>query len=215
MNNRLTVLQKLNICRETAIKILRGFWCRIFLADSKGLLFIGKHVSLHNRRHIHVGRNVKFEALSEVQGLSTHDIVLGNNVTIGYGTQIRPSSYYGVGHIGFGLEMGDNSSIGPMGFVGCSGSIKIGSNVMIGPNVSMIAENHNFADSSQSIKEQGVNQKGIVIEDDVWIGTNVVILDGVRIGKGAIVGAGSLVSRDLSAKSILIDKRERYIKRRT
>ncbi|MFT8812138.1 acyltransferase [Oenococcus sp.] len=215
MNNRLTVLQKLNIYRETAIKILRGFWCRIFFADSKSLLFIGKHVSLHNRRHIHVGRNVKFEALSEVQGLSTHGIVLGNNVTIGYGTQIRPSSYYGVGHIGFGLEMGDNSSIGPMGFVGCSGSIKIGSNVMIGPNVSMIAENHNFADSSQSIKEQGVNQKGIVIEDDVWIGTNVVILDGVRIGKGAIVGAGSLVSRDLSAKSILIDKRERYIKRRT
>lgn len=91
----------------------------------------------------------------------------GNNVTIGCytDTAIRPSSYYGVGQIGYGLTMGDSSSIGPFSFVGYSGKIEIGSNVMIGPRVSLFTENHNFGDTRASIKSQGVNKR-IKIEDD-------------------------------------------------
>ena len=102
-------------------------------------------------------------------------LIFGNNVTIGRYTEIRPSSYYGVGNLGKGLEIGDNSSIGPFGFIGCSGKIEIGKNVMIGPRVSLFAENHNFSDKNRSIKHQGVNNKGIVIEDNCWIGSGAII----------------------------------------
>ncbi|MBU7485488.1 acyltransferase [Lactiplantibacillus sp. 30.2.29] len=64
------------------------------------------------------------------------------------------------------------------------------------------------------MKKQGVNQKGIVIEDDCWIGSNVIILDGVKIGRGSVIGAGSLVSKDISAGSIYINKRNINIRQR-
>lgn len=82
--------------------------------------------------------------------------------------------------------MESNSSIGPYGFVSCSGKITIGKNVMIGSRVSLFAENHNFSEKDKSIKEQGVNNKGIIIEDNCWIGSGVIILDGVTIGSGSV-----------------------------
>lgn len=126
---------------------------------------------------------------------------------------IRPSSYYGI-DLGFGLRMGDNSSIGPHGYIGCSGPIRIGNNVMIGPKCSLFAENHVFSDISKSIKSQGVVQKGITIEDNCWIGSNVVILDGVTIGEGAVIAAGSLISKDVPRCCLVIDKRDKLVNSR-
>lgn len=142
--------------------------------------------------------------------MSIKGLHFGDNVTIGRYTSIRPSSYYGVGQIGYGLRMGHNSSIGPFGYIGCSGKVVIGSNVMIGPRVSIFAENHNFDDTRASIKSQGVNNKGIKIEDDCWIGSGVIILDGVTIGHGSVIGAGTLISKNVPANSIIYDKRNRY-----
>lgn len=85
---------------------------------------------------------------------------------------------------------------------------------MFGPKCSLFAENHNFSDTESSIKSQGVNQKGITIEDDCWIGSNVVVLDGVTIGKESVIGAGMLVTKDVPAGSIVMDKREKIIKER-
>lgn len=126
---------------------------------------------------------------------------------------IHPSSYYG-NDLGKGLVMGEHSYIGPHGYVGCSGKITIGKNVMFGPKCSLFAENHNFSDTESSIKSQGVNQKGITIEDDCWIGSNVVVLDGVTIWKESVIGAGMLVTKDVPAGSIVMDKREKIIKER-
>ena len=132
-------------------------------------------------------------------------------VTISRGVMIRPSSYYG-GDLGIGLTMGEHSSIGPYGYVGCSGRITIGKNVMFGPKCSLFAENHNFSDINIDIKSQGVNQKGITVEDDCWIGSNVIILDGVTIGRGSVIGAGTLVTKDVPAGSVVTDKREKAIR---
>lgn len=57
-------------------------------------------------------------------------------------------------------------------------------------------------------------QKGITIEDDCWIGSNVIILDGVTIGKGSVIGAGTLVSKDVPAGSVVVDKREKMVRER-
>lgn len=214
MNKNINFLDNLIVYLNAGKKVLRGFFKKPFLRSSNSLLFIGKCVSLTHCNHISCGRNTKFEDYSEIHGLSTDGLIFGNNVTIGRFTEIRPSSYYAVGKIGKGLIIGDNSSIGPNSFVGCSGKIIIGNNVMFGPKCSLFAENHNFDNKDLTIKEQGVNQKGIVIEDNCWIGSNVIILDGVTIGKGSVVGAGSLITKDIPAGSIYINKRNVNIRQR-
>jgi len=208
------IRDKIIIYLQTALKVARGIFKGIGIKKRVFPIFIGKHVDISHKRNIYCGKNVKFEDYSEIHGLSTHGLHFGNNVTIGRYTAIRPSSYYGVGQIGYGLTMGDSSSIGPFGFVGCSGKIEIGSNVMIGPRVSLFAENHNFDDTKASIKSQGVNNKGIKIEDDCWIGSGVIILDGVTIGRGSVIGAGTLVTKSIPPKSVVIDKRNRVLKLR-
>ena len=194
-------------------KILRGFIISFSLKKKKGLLLVGKNVSITHRKHIICGKNVKFEDYSEIHGLCSDGIVLGDNVTIGRGVMIRPSSYYGK-DLGKGLKTGNNSSIGPYGYIGCSGKIIIGDNVMLGPKCSLFAENHVFLDTNTIIKSQGVNQKGIIIGDDCWIGSNVIILDGVTIGKGCVIGAGSIITKDIPPNSVVIDKRNKYIRPR-
>lgn len=73
---------------------------------------------------------------------------------------------------------------------------------MIGPRVSLFAENHNFSNEDTTIKAQGVSNKGIVIEDDCWIGS------------GSVIGAGTLVNKDIPKNSVVYDKRNRTIKDR-
>lgn len=197
------------LCR-TGIKACRGMIKKLFLKESKGILLVGKKVSIHHGKHIKCGKWVKFEDYSEIQGLCSEGLNFGNYVTIGRGAMIRPSSYYG-GDLGAGLTMGDNSSIGPHAYIGCAGKITIGSNVMIGPRCSLFAENHVFNNVEIDIKKQGVVQKGIIIEDNCWIASNVIILDGVKIGAGSVIGAGTVVTKDVMPNSIVIDKRNKVV----
>lgn len=212
MNEKIGLTDKLIIYKNTGKKALRGLVKRLFLKEAHGLLLVGKHTTITHGRHIRCGRNVKFEDYAEIHGLC-EELVFGDNVTISRGVMIRPSSYYG-GDYGKGLVMGKNSSIGPHGYIGCSGKIVIGENVMFGPKCSLFAENHVFEDSDETIKSQGVAQKGITIEDDCWIGSNCIILDGVTIGKGSVIGAGSLITKDVPPKSVVVDKRDKHIKNR-
>ena len=213
MDANIGAADKLIILCRTGVKWLRGTVRRLFLREAHGMLLVGKGVQISHGRYIRCGKNVKIEDYAEIHGLCTEGLRFGDYVTISRGVMIRPSSYYG-GDCGVGLVMGDHSSIGPYGYVGCSGRITIGSNVMFGPKCSLFAENHVFSDTEKSIKSQGVEQKGITIEDDCWIGSNVTILDGVTIGKGSIIGAGTLVNKDVPAGSVVVDKRAKYIKER-
>lgn len=213
INYKLNIYMKRQIYIATFVKLVRGFVKGLGI-KRKFPMFVGRKAEITHKRNIHCGKNVKFEAYSEIHGLSEQGLYFGSNVTIGRYTSIRPSSYYGVGNIGYGLSMGDNSSIGPFGYIGCSGKISIGKNVMIGPRVSLFAENHNFSDKSKVIKSQGVNNKGITIEDDCWIGSGVIILDGVTIGHGSVIGAGTLVLKDVPPKSVVIDKRNQLVRER-
>lgn len=213
LNTQISLLDKINIYWRTGIKFLRGIPYRFFLKKVHGLFLMGKKVQISHARHIWCGKNVKFEDYSEIHGLSSNGLHFGDNVTISRGVMIRPSSYYGK-DLGYGLEIGDNSSIGPYGYVGCSGKIKIGNNVMFGPKCSLFSENHVFNDTESTIKSQGVKQKGITVEDDCWIGSNVTILDGVTIGKGSVIGAGTLISRSIPKNSIVVDKKDKCVRNR-
>jgi virginiamycin A acetyltransferase len=82
--------------------------------------------------------------------------------------------------------------------------IRIGNYVLIGPNCSLTPVNHEYRDKGKMIKEQGfmASKGGLVIEDDVWIGAGVTILDGAHIKKGAVIGANSLVKGTVEPYSI-------------
>ena len=112
------------------------------------------------------------------------------------------------------IRIGRKCSVNPFCVLLGYGGITIGNHVRIAAHTSVIAFNHNFSDTSQTIYEQGNNAKGIRIEDDVWIGTGVRILDGVTIGKGAVIGAGSVVTKDIPAYSIAVGAPAKPIKQR-
>ena len=94
------------------------------------------------------------------------------------------------------FAIGDHSFIGAYAVMGAGGGIVIGSHVLIGQCVNIHAESHRFADPARLIREQGVSYQGVVVEDDVWIGSRkTTILDGVTIGRGAVIGAGAVVTK--------------------
>lgn len=94
------------------------------------------------------------------------------------------------------ISIGDNSGIGVNAFI--EGPVKIGKNVMMGPDVIMITKNHEFSRIDIPVNLQGNrDKKPIRIGDDVWIGARVIVLPGVRIGCGAIIGAGAVVVKDI------------------
>ena len=69
---------------------------------------------------------------------------------------------------------------------------------MIAPRCAFTPYQHGFADTQRPMREQPLTSNGdIVIEDDVWLGLNVCVMDGVTIGTGAIIGAGAVVTKDI------------------
>ena len=180
---------------------LRGLAVKPLLKHSTGALFLGRGAKILNPGYVsHRGRLV-IEPYAEIHGISQGGINFGSDVSIGRGTMIRPSSYYG-GEIGEGLWIGDRSSIGCDGFIGCSGRIAIGSDVMMGPGVRIFSENHAFDDLSRSIKSQGVSRSFVEIGDNCWIASGVTITAGVTIGSGVVIAAGSVVTRDIPNDSV-------------
>src|SRR5690606_9978133 len=95
----------------------------------------------------------------------------------------------------FTVTIGDNTTLNRNSCI--LDNVIIGKNVSIAPNVVIVGSNHIFKDPEVLIKLQGSESKGIVIEDDVWIAANVTILDGVSIGQGSIIAAGSVVNKDV------------------
>ncbi|MEN9698037.1 MAG: hypothetical protein RLZ56_1458 [Bacteroidota bacterium] len=175
---------------------------RFLIGSVKGKLLIGKNVSIRYPRNLRVGRDTIIEDGVELNCLATNGIQLGDRVSIGKYAIIRPSNIYG-GAIGEGLLLGNHSNIGPYNYIGCSGKITIGNNVMMGPRVSIYAENHVFDNPNITIKEQGVEKQQVIIEDDCWIASNVVITAGVTIGKGSVIAAGAVVTESFPPYSVI------------
>lgn len=100
------------------------------------------------------------------------------------------------------ITIGDGTSINRNFFINAYGKIKIGKEVLIGPYVTIYSTNHIFSDKDKPINSQGQTRKEVIIEDDVWIGAHAIILQGVKIGKGAVIGAGSVVTKNIEPYSI-------------
>ncbi len=99
------------------------------------------------------------------------------------------------------IQLGDYSGIGDKCYF--QGEVIIGDNVMMGPEVMFIAVNHKYDRKDIPMNAQGEIREKIVVEDNVWIGARAIILSGVRIEEGAIIAAGSVVTKDVKKNTIV------------
>lgn len=106
-------------------------------------------------------------------------------------------------HFSSALSLGDRSGLGDHNMV--YGTVTIGDNVMIGADVKFFSRNHRTTDVDTPMIFQGFAEiRPICIEDDVWIGDNVIILPGVHVGQGAILGAGSVIREDVPPYAVMV-----------
>jgi acetyltransferase-like isoleucine patch superfamily enzyme len=192
-------------------KILRRFFYGFILAGIKNSSEIAAGVIFHNPGTISLGDGVRIESFVRFLNFgSVSEIYLHDHVVISQHVEIR---VHAPKEENSKVEIGTNTYIGPYSYLSGK-NISIGKNCLIGPYVGIFANNHVFQDPNRPIREQGHTYKGIVIEDDCWIGTGTKILDGIRIGFGSVVGAGSVVTKDLPSYSVAAGVPARIIKMR-
>jgi len=126
------------------------------------------------------------------------NIIIGSNSFFGLDCKIYASEFSQI-KIGSNITFNSNVMINARG----KGKIIIGNNVLIGPNAVLRSNNHSFKNTNKPITEQGMTEGTIFVEDDVWISSNSVILPNCRIGKGAIIAAGAVVTNDVPSYSIV------------
>lgn len=113
------------------------------------------------------------------------------------------------------IQIGEQSFVGKRTrFVAYDAKIIVGKNVLIASNTTILSRTHIFSELDTPINTQGYENKTVIIEDDVWIGANSTILYGVIIGKGSIIAANSVVTKDVDAYSIVGGVPAKFIKKR-
>lgn len=152
-------------------------------------IYPGACIKLGKNSRLVAAGQIEVHADAAIYVREGSELVLGSNVCVGKGAIIDTS---------FGnIKIGNNVSINPYTIIYGHGGISIGSNVRIAAHCVFVPANHSFKDKRIPIMNQEVTAKGIVVEDNVWFGARCVILDGVHIGHSSVVGAGSVVSRDV------------------
>jgi len=201
----------LGLLIRRTVWLLRGLSKGLVLQRRFALVFMAKGVNLRAASLIRFGNGVTLERGVIIDGLLRRGIVLGDHVMIGpYSVLIGAP----VENLGEGITMGANSAVSAYSYLGSSGPITIGENVIMGQHVCFHPENHNFERTDIPIKYQGTTRVGITIEDDVWVGSDVTFLDGAYVGRGAIIGAGSLVRGVIPPNSIAVGVPARVIRSR-
>ncbi len=130
-----------------------------------------------------------------------HGIEIGAGTLVMHGAVLHVYNFRNLPHAG--IKIGRNSLIGEYSIVRGQGGVQIGDRVYTSPFTQIIAVNHVFDDPNRPFVEQGITAEGIVIEDDVWLGSGAVVTDGVRIGRGAVVAAGAVVTKDVPPHTVV------------
>jgi acetyltransferase-like isoleucine patch superfamily enzyme len=141
--------------------------------------FLFKEISIEE------GTNIYFGAIL--------DTLYGGSIHIGKDCEIHKGSI--ILTYGGNIKFGNNCSINPYCVIYGHGGLIIGNGVRIATHTVIIPANHNFNRIDKFIYEQEETRLGIVIEDDVWIGAGVKILDGVKVAQGCVIAAGAVVTK--------------------
>ena len=194
--NSLRVFNKVNqLCRNWRSQLYS-----LFVFGSSKYIYKGKNVHIYGFKTLSIGKACHIMDNSDIRG----NVNIGNNVFIHENVLIRSMEC--------SISIGNNTTVNRN--TNILAQVTIGSNVSIAPNVVIVGMNHVFSNLDDTIKSQGSTSKGIIIEDDVWIETNVSILDGITIGKGSVIAAGAVVNKDVPPYSVMAGVPAKVVKQR-
>jgi galactoside O-acetyltransferase len=188
---------------QKLLRALKHFRNRLWwVVLSRRLSTLGKNAvvewgaHLYHAERIQIGSRARIAGNAVVRANTEHP----DGVAIGRDTSILENVLINANR--GSVVIGDDSWIGPSCLVYGNGHVRIGNGVLIAGQSSINTVSHRIERCDIPVFEQGIDVAPVVIEDDVWIGLNVVVLQGVTIGRGAVVGAGAVVTRDIPAWSI-------------
>lgn len=171
----------------------------------KKIFWILKQKLNHNRisfkLYIKAPFNIKINSFCKIFRYCELDASKNGKIILENGVTLNPYSFLQADNGGF-IHIKKGTEINNFTIINSGGKIIIGEDVLIGPKVNIISYSHNFTDNKISIKKQGCSIKPIIIENNVWIGANCTILAGVKIGTGAIIGANSLVNKNVLPNTV-------------
>ncbi|WP_442590766.1 acyltransferase [Pedobacter sp. AW31-3R] len=174
--------------------ILYTHWVKYSFASFGGNSYLERGLRLWNAKFISIGQRVFIRRMGN---LSAWDEYMGQ--------QFQPK-----------IEIGDGCSIGEFFNMSCTNSIVLGQNVLIGRWVTLIDHAHGGNGEEEleipPAERNLVSKGGIVIEDNVWIGDKVTICANVYIHRGAVIGANSVVTKDVAAHTVVAGCPARIIK---
>jgi acetyltransferase-like isoleucine patch superfamily enzyme len=178
---------------------LRGICYRLILRID-GLAAIENGVRMRFANNIRLGNGVYID-----QGAYLHacpqGIDIGDETMIMHGAVLH---VYNFREIPLSrIKIGRNCLVGEYSVIRGQGGVDIGDRVFTSPFTQIIAVNHVFDDPERPFVEQGITAEGIIIEDDVWLGSGAIITDGVHVGKGAVVAAGAVVTRNVPPHTVV------------
>jgi acetyltransferase-like isoleucine patch superfamily enzyme len=177
--------------------VLRRMLYPLVLSSMGRNISIGRNVTIRGSSMISIGNNVMIDdnCVIDARGEGCR-IEIEDDVLVSGGTVIRARNGR--------LRVGRGSSIGRNCLLGTDHRLEVGEEVLVGAYTYLCAGGlHRFNGSELSVLCQGVDQsKGITVGDGVWLGARVTLLDGVTVGRGSVIGAHSLVNRDIAEKMI-------------
>ena len=190
------------------IILRKHFYKYLFKKKGANVIF-GKNIDIACADKIKIGKNclIGDNCLLDAKG-EGGGICIGDNVQISRNTLLRSKG-------GF-IQIGNNTSVSSFCHISSVATrVKIGKNVLIASYCYIIGGGgYGFDRLDVPIKDQGKFGKGIVIEDNVWLGAGVYVIDGNNIGTGSIIGAGSVVTKNIPKYSVATGVPAKVIKKR-
>jgi acetyltransferase-like isoleucine patch superfamily enzyme len=146
--------------------------------------------------------NIHIASTSKVSFGAILDTSHGGSIVIGEHTEVLDGARLAT--YGGDIIIGGHSSINPLVTLYGHGGLRIGNRVLIATQGTIIPANHIVDACGIPIAYQGLTHKGIIIENDVWIGSGARILDGVTLSSGSVVGANAVVTKSTKANGIYV-----------
>jgi acetyltransferase-like isoleucine patch superfamily enzyme len=192
--------------------LVRGLKLLLLFRKPK-MAMLGAGTSFINLPRMKWGNLLKLGDQVCLSALGKEGITLGNSVSIGAYSRVIVSTT--LNNLGEYIRIGNHVGIGEFAYLGGAGGLEIGDHCIAGQYLSCHPENHEHEDLETPIRLQSVTRKGIKVGKNCWLGSKVTILDGVTLGDGCIVAAGSVVNRSFPANSIIGGVPAKLIKSRT